>query len=44
MNDILIGMPDSCCLTARISGLISIQAIRPAGREKQSDEKRQATQ
>ncbi|WP_255326665.1 MULTISPECIES: hypothetical protein [Rhodanobacter] len=44
MNVILTGMPGSCRLTARIIGLIIIQAIRPAGREKQSDEKRQATQ
>jgi hypothetical protein len=43
MNDILIGLPGSRCLTARIIGLIGIQAIRPTGREKQSDEKQQAT-
>ncbi|UJM90036.1 hypothetical protein LRK24_16625 [Rhodanobacter denitrificans] len=44
MNVILTGMPGSCRLAARIIGLIIIHAIRPAGREKQSDEKRQATQ
>ncbi|WP_267895671.1 hypothetical protein [Rhodanobacter thiooxydans] len=44
MNVIFIRLSDSYPLAARIIGLIIIQAIRPAGREKQSDEKRQATQ
>ena len=44
MNVIFIRLPGSYPLAARIIGLILIQVARPAGWEKQSDEKRQATQ
>lgn len=44
MNVIFIRLPGSHPLAARIIGLILIQVARPAGWEKQSDEKRQATQ
>jgi hypothetical protein len=44
MNAIFIRLPGSHPLAARIAGLILIQVARPAGWEKQSDEKRQATQ
>jgi hypothetical protein len=44
MNVIFIRLPGNRPLAARIAGLILIQVARPAGWEKQSDEKRQATQ
>ena len=44
MNVIFIRLSGDRRLAARIVGLILIQVARPAGREKQSDEKRQATQ
>ena len=44
MNVIFIRLPGCRPLAARIVGLILIQVARPAGWEKQSDEKRQATQ
>jgi hypothetical protein len=44
MNVIFIRLPGGRPLAARIVGLILIQVARPVGWEKQSDEKRQATQ